>query len=113
MLALNAGTSGRAVAREFATTHSTAQQIKHNFTTRHTVKNGNRKGPPEVLTKTERRPSIRMAMKERDITWDALVKRSAELSAPLLKRIWKSMGRAKTYTLKSKSKASLVLHLVP
>lgn len=108
---LDAGMSARAVAREFATTHSTVQQIKHKFITHHTVRNARRKGRPEILTKAEKRYIIRMAMKDRAITWDALTEGAAchvsrrtirRTVRMFFKRKWKSMDRPRLDTARAK-----------
>jgi transposase len=70
---LRAGASLRAVAREFKTTHSTVSKLRNRFKDDHTTDYKARKGRPSVLTKAEKRYIIRLASKDRSITWSALV----------------------------------------
>lgn len=101
---LEAGKSGRKVAEEFSTTHSAVQKIQKRFLTHHTVENKKRKGRPHILNNTEKRYIIRMAMKDRDITWDALTSSAAgSVSRRTIRRVihtyfkrkWKAMDRPK------------------
>ncbi|KAH6960019.1 hypothetical protein BKA56DRAFT_701355 [Ilyonectria sp. MPI-CAGE-AT-0026] len=108
---LDAGMSARAVVREFATMHSTVQQIKHKFTTYHTVRNARRKGRPEILIKSEKRYILRIAMKDRAITWDALPEGAAcRVSRRMIRRTvrmffkckWKLMDRPRLNPARAK-----------
>ena len=119
---LEAGVSGRAVAKEFRTTHSAVQSIKKNFDTRHTVRNKKRKGRPQILTKTEKRYIIRMVMKERDITWDALTSGAAGSASRRtirrvvhthFKRKWKAMDRPKLDKERAKARLQWCLAWLP
>ncbi|CAG9952817.1 unnamed protein product [Clonostachys rosea f. rosea IK726] len=99
---LCAGASLRAVAREFKTTHSTVSKLRNRFKDDHTTDYKARKGRPSVLTKAEKRYIIRLASKDRSITWSALVGSvDTRVSKSTVRRVvrthykrkWKAMDR--------------------
>ncbi|CAG9955436.1 unnamed protein product [Clonostachys rosea f. rosea IK726] len=99
---LHAGASAGAVAREFRTTHSTVLKLRDRFKNDNTVKYKERQGRPSMLTKTEKRYIIRMASKDRSITWAALVGSvDTRVSKSTVRRVvrthykrkWKAMDR--------------------
>jgi hypothetical protein len=91
---LCAGASLRAVAREF--------KLRNRFKDDHTTDYKARKGRPSVLTKAEKRYILRLASKDRSITWSALVGSvDTRVSKSTVRRVvrthykrkWKAMDR--------------------
>jgi transposase len=72
MAMLDTGMSLRRVAREFNTTHTTALRVKQRWLAISTHKNKPRKGRPERLIRVKKRYIMRLAKKDRQITYEVL-----------------------------------------
>ncbi|KID83216.1 transposase [Metarhizium guizhouense ARSEF 977] len=101
---LDAGVSARRVAQEFNTTHSTVLRIKKTWTESRTLAVKPRKGRPLKLSRTARRYIIRMASRDRQISYDALIGATpTQVSRRTIQRVmathfgrkWKAMDRPK------------------
>jgi transposase-like protein len=101
---LEDGKSLRAIAREFNTTHSSIQYIKQHWIKSHTTLNSTRKGRAELLTEAEKRYIVRMAKKDRDISWNCIKTRSrTQVSARTIRRVVRRYFSRKWRALKRPS----------
>ncbi|KAH7161922.1 hypothetical protein EDB81DRAFT_643695, partial [Dactylonectria macrodidyma] len=82
------GQSLRKVAAKFNTSHLSIQYIKDHFNEHFTVPDMHSPGWPNRLTQLEIRYVIRLAKKDRDITWDALKSElGSAVSTLMLRRV--------------------------
>ncbi|KFA81999.1 hypothetical protein S40288_11696 [Stachybotrys chartarum IBT 40288] len=94
----------REVARRFNTSYTIVRRIKQRWLNDHTLDYSPRKGHPEKLTAQEKRYIIRMAKKDRQISYNALYNTTSQnVSHRTIQRIvrkyydrkWKALKRPK------------------